>query len=115
MAITSIPQLVKMARNGRSQSEFASELGVKQSTLSRYEKGEANPKTHVIEHCMHLVHWEYQDKELSVDELADKVRTQLGREDQSHLRTALSRLIDGLLADKNIAGNMIQRSNFDGD
>ncbi|WAR44597.1 hypothetical protein [Methylomonas rapida] len=83
--------------------------------MSRYEKGEANPKAHIIEHCMHLVHWECQDKELSVDELAEKVRIQLGREDQAHLRVALSKLIDGLLAEKNMAGNMSQHSNFNGD
>jgi transcriptional regulator with XRE-family HTH domain len=97
--ITTIPQLIKEARNGRSQAEFARELGVEQSTLCRYEKGEANPKAQIIERCMHLVHWNNQISALTVDELADKVRSQLGREDQAPLRIALSKLIDGLVTE----------------
>jgi transcriptional regulator with XRE-family HTH domain len=111
MVIKSIPQLIKTARNGRSQVEFSLELGVKQSTLSRYEKGEANPKAHVIEHCMRLVHWGDQCAELTVDQLVDKVRTELGRDDQAPLRLALSKLIDGLVAEKDMARNMSQNSN----
>lgn len=98
MTITSISQLIKAARNGRSQVDFAHELGVSQSTLCRYEKGGANPKAEVIERCMRLVHWGDQEREPSVDELANKVRTQLGRADQAPLRVALSKLIDGFAA-----------------
>lgn len=110
MAITSIADLIKAARDGRSQAEFAHELGVSQSTLCRYELGQANPKAEVIERCMRLVHWGDQEKEPSVDELADKVRTQLGRKDQAPLRVALSKLIDGLVAEKDMARNMSQHS-----
>ena len=39
MAITSVGELVRAARNGRSQKEFAAFLGVKQSSVSRYEIG----------------------------------------------------------------------------
>lgn len=98
VAITSISQLIKTARDGRSQADFAQELGVSQSMLCRYEKGGANPKAEVIERCMRLVHWGDQEREPSVDELANKVRTQLGRADQAPLRVALSKLIDGLAA-----------------
>lgn len=98
MEISSIPQLIRSARNGRSQAEFARELGVSQSMLCRYEKGEANPKTDVIEHCMRLMHWGDQKQELSVEELANKVHSKLGRADQAPLRAALSKLIDGLTA-----------------
>jgi transcriptional regulator with XRE-family HTH domain len=100
MKITSIPELIKTARNGRSQADFAREIGVKQSTLSRYEKGEANPKVQVIEYCMHAVHWGGGSSEPSVDELADKVRKRLGRQDQASIRIMLSNLIDGLVANK---------------
>lgn len=105
VAITSIPQLIKAARNGRSQAEFARELGVEQSTLSRYEKGETNPKAQIIERCMHLVHWSTQMVIPTVDELADKIREQLSREDQAPLRVALSKLIDGLVAGKTVTRN----------
>lgn len=108
MAITSIPQLIKTARNGRSQAEFARELGVEQSTLSRYEKGEANPKAQIIERCMHIVHWSNLAPAPTVDELADKVRAQLSREDQAPLRVALSKLIDGLVIEKAGARSLSQ-------
>ena len=98
VAITSISQLIKTARDGRSQAEFAQELGVSQPSLCRYENGDTNPKAEVIERCMRLVHWGDQEQEPSVDELANKVRTQLGRADQAPLRVALSKLIDGLAA-----------------
>jgi transcriptional regulator with XRE-family HTH domain len=111
VAITSISQLIKTARDGRSQAEVARDLGVTQSTLSRYEQGGANPKAEVIERCMRLVHWGNEDGSPSVDELADKVRAQLSREDQAPLRVALSKLIDGLVAEKDMARNMSQRSN----
>ena len=111
MAITSISQLIKAARDGRSQAEFARDLGVTQSTLSRYEQGGANPKAEVIERCMRLVHWGNEDGSPSVDELADKVRAQLSREDQAPLRVALSKLIDGLVAGKEMARDMSQHSN----
>lgn len=98
VTITSIPELFKKARDGRSQAEFAHELGVSQSALCRYETGKANPKAELIECCMRLVHWGDQEREPSVDELADKVRNRLGRVDQAPLRVALSKLIDGLAA-----------------
>ncbi len=111
MAITSISQLIKAARDGRSQAEFARDLGVTQSTLSRYEQGGANPKAEVIERCMRLVHWGNEDGSPSVDELANKVRAQLSREDQAPLRVALSNLIDGLVAEKDKARDVSQHSN----
>lgn len=101
--ITTIPQLIKAARGTRSQVEFAQELGVKQSTLSRYELGEANPKAQIIEQCMHLVHWPTQELTLTVDELTDKIRKQLSKEDHAPLRVALSKIIDGLVADKSVS------------
>ena len=111
VAITSIPQLIKTARDGRSQADFAQDLGVSQSTLCRYENGDTNPKAEVIERCMRLVHWGNEDGSPSVDELADKVRSQLSREDQAPLRVALSNLIDSLVAEKDMARNMSQHSN----
>ena len=97
MTITNIPQLIKTARNGRSQAVFADLLGVRQSTLSRYERGAANPKTTVIEQCMHMVHWLGREIEPSADELADKIRVLLGGDDRAMLRVTLSKIIDGLI------------------
>ncbi len=93
--ITNITELIRIARGSRSQTEFAKFLGVSQSTLCRYESGEVNPRAEVIERCMHLVHGD-DDQEYSIEELVAKVRGRLGRADQASLRTALSKLIDGL-------------------
>jgi transcriptional regulator with XRE-family HTH domain len=111
VAITSISQLIKTARDGRSQADFAQDLGVSQSTLCRYENGATNPKAEVIERCMRLVRWGNEDGSPSVDELADKVRSQLSREDQAPLRVVLSNLIDSLVTEKDMARNMSQHSN----
>ncbi|WP_165833379.1 helix-turn-helix transcriptional regulator [Azospira sp. I13] len=94
--ITNIPELIRKARGRRSQAEFAKFLGVSQSTLCRYESGEVNPRAEVIEQCMHLVHGNDDDQGSSIEELVAKVRGRLGRADQAPLRTALSKLIDGL-------------------
>lgn len=98
MEITSIPQLIRIARDGRNQAEFARELGVSQSALSRYEKGKVNPRAEVIERCMRLVHWG-DIPATTVDELAEKVRAQLAGEERAPLRVALSKIIDGLIVE----------------
>ena len=66
VTITSISQLIKTARDGRSQAEFAQELGISQPSLCRYENGDTNPKAEVIEYCMRLVHWGDQEREPSI-------------------------------------------------
>ncbi|MFC6840637.1 helix-turn-helix domain-containing protein [Xanthomonas theicola] len=37
--VNSVADLIRAARNGRTQAEFATVLGVSQSQLSRYERG----------------------------------------------------------------------------
>lgn len=56
MSAMTIGEIVRAARNGRSQKAFAELLGVKQSSVSRYESGRASPPTAVIDACMQLVH-----------------------------------------------------------
>ncbi|MDA8093961.1 MAG: helix-turn-helix domain-containing protein [Betaproteobacteria bacterium] len=108
MNITNIPELIRTARKGRSQADFAQELGISQSTLCRYENRHANPKAEVIERCMRLVHFDGRQRDLSIDELVDKVRSRLGREDQGALRVALSEIIDGFDAGNGAAHAMSQ-------
>jgi transcriptional regulator with XRE-family HTH domain len=96
VAITTVAELVRSARNGRSQKEFAQELGVKQSSVSRYESGRANPPVKVIEHCMRLVHSTTAEAAPTADQLAAKVRKELADSDLGEMRLALARLIDTL-------------------
>lgn len=90
----SIGELIKRARNGRNQQDFAAFLGVTQSSLSRYESGKSNPRVEVIEQCMRLVHDAGSDQHPSADELADRVRTALADPGMGQVRSALSKLVD---------------------
>ena len=44
----SVEELIRAARNGRSQKEFADLLEVDQSMVSKYERGKASPPISVI-------------------------------------------------------------------
>ncbi|MBP1151313.1 helix-turn-helix transcriptional regulator [Methylocaldum sp. RMAD-M] len=109
MAITTVAELVRTARNGRSQKDFARELGVRQSSVSRYESGRANPPVRVIEHCMRLVHSTGHEPAPTADELAAKVRTELAATDLGEVRLVLARLID-TLASEHMQARAMSRS-----
>lgn len=96
MTITTVAQLVRAARGSRSQKEFAKELGVKQSSVSRYESGRANPPVKVIEYCMRVAHSADHEGAPTADQLAAKVRTELADSDLREIRFLLARLIDKL-------------------
>lgn len=97
MTIDTVGDLVRAARNGRSQKDFADILGVKQSSISRYERGKASPPIGVIEHCMRLVH--KQGEAPTAEELAERIRTELAAPSLIGARSALSRLVDALVAE----------------
>jgi transcriptional regulator with XRE-family HTH domain len=99
VTITTVAELVRTARNGRSQQKFARELGVGQSMVSRYESGRANPPVKVIEHCMRLVHAVGTESAPTADELAAKVLIELANSDLGEVRLALARIIDMLASD----------------
>jgi len=100
MAITRVGELVKAARNGRSQKEFAEFLGVKQSSVSRYESGKANPPIRVIEQCMQLVHAANDENAPTADQLAEHIRDVLADPDLQQVRLALSRLLDAIVSER---------------
>ena len=99
VGITTVAKLIRTARSELSQKEFAHLLGVKQSSISRYESGKVNPSVQVIEHCMRLVHTEGNELIPTADELALKVKKGLAEADQGKLRLALEKLIEVLAKD----------------
>lgn len=99
VAITTVADLIRAARNGRSQKDFARELGVRQSSISRYESGKASPPVPVIEHCMRLVHSDGRESIPTADELATKVRTALADTSLGQFRLLISKLIDTLASE----------------
>jgi len=97
MAIDTVGDLVRAARNGRNQKDFADLLGVKQSSVSRYERGKASPPISVIEHCMRLVHT--QGEAPTAEQLAERIRVELVDPSLIEARSALSRLVDAFVAE----------------
>ncbi len=98
-SINTVGELIRAARNGRSQKDFAALLDVKQSSVSRYESGKASPPISVIEHCMRLVHTAGGDDAPTAEQLADRVRVALAAPDLGQVRSALSRLVDALVSE----------------
>jgi len=97
MAIDTVGDLVRAARNGRNQKDFADLLGVKQSSVSRYERGKASPPISVIEHCMRLVHT--QGEAPTAEQLAERIRVELADPSLIDARSALSRLLDAFVSE----------------
>jgi len=95
----SVEELIKAARNGRSQKDFADFLGVDQSMVSKYERGKASPQLHVINRCMHLVHTTDGEAAPSAEQLADRVRMTLADPELRQVRSALSRLVDAFASE----------------
>ncbi len=80
--VNSVADLIRVARDGRTQSEFATVLGVSQSQLSRYERGEYDPPARVINVCMREAHIGSGLSAPSADDLAQQVRLTLASPDK---------------------------------
>jgi transcriptional regulator with XRE-family HTH domain len=98
MSVATVEELVCAARNGRSQKVFAQLLGVKQSSVSRYEAGKTNPPKAVIESCMRLVHEQGATGTPSAEQLARRVCNELDGPACDEIRAALSGLVDAFVA-----------------
>lgn len=95
----SVEELIRVARNGRSQKEFADLLKVDQSLVSKYERGKASPPISVINRCMRLVHTAEGETIPSAEQLAERVRVTLADPDLGRVRSALSRLVDAFASE----------------
>ena len=99
VAFESVEEIIRAARNGRSQKEFADLLQVDQSMVSKYERGKASPPIGVINRCMHLVHTAEGEAAPSAEQLAERVRVTLADPDLGQVRFALSRLVDAFASE----------------
>ncbi len=99
VAFESVEELIRAARNGRSQKEFADLLEVDQSMVSKYERGKASPPISVINRCMRLVHTAEGETAPSAEQLADRVRDSLADPKLGQVRSALSRLVDAFASE----------------
>ncbi|WP_046060561.1 MULTISPECIES: helix-turn-helix transcriptional regulator [Pseudomonadota] len=89
----SVADLIRAARNGRTQAEFATVLGVSQSQLSRYERGKYDPPARVINACMREAHIGNGMSVPSADDLAQRVRMTLASPDKEQARSAIASLL----------------------
>ena len=99
VAFESVEELIRAARNGRSQKEFADLLEVDQSMVSKYERGKASLPISVINRCMRLVHTAVGETAPSAEQLAERVRVSLADPDLGPVRSALSRLVDAFASE----------------
>lgn len=99
VAFESVEELIRAARNGRSQKEFADLLEVDQSMVSKYERGKASPPISVINRCMRLVHTAEGEVVPSAEQLAERVRLTLSDPEMGQVRSALSRLVDAFASE----------------
>ena len=95
---TTIREIIRNARGRRNQNEFASMLGITQSTLSRYENGKVNPPADIIEQCMHLTNISSDKDAPTAEELANLILEKLSPPTFSSLRNLLVELINELSA-----------------
>jgi transcriptional regulator with XRE-family HTH domain len=91
----SFADFLRRLRGDRSQSEFARELGIDQSQLSRLEggKNETVPVS-VVESCLAL-HLERSGKG-GLDALLAQIRHGRGRDDRELIRRAILQLANSL-------------------
>ncbi|GHT97587.1 hypothetical protein FACS1894154_01280 [Betaproteobacteria bacterium] len=95
----SVEKLIRAARNGRSQKEFAALLGVDQSMVSKYERGKINPPISFINGCMRLVHTAEGEVAPTAEQLAERVRVTLSDPNLGQVRSAMSRLVDAVASE----------------
>lgn len=67
---TSQRQLIRLARDRKTQAQFAHELGCDRSCLSRYESESLGAPTAVINQCLRLVATQLEKSEASAGQLS---------------------------------------------
>lgn len=72
---TSQGQLIRLARDVKTQAQFAHELGCDRSCLSRYESEALGAPTSVINQCLRLVAAQREKSEATSGELSQALTT----------------------------------------
>lgn len=88
--------LIRQTRGNRRQEDFAPLIGVDQTLLSKYENGRANPPAHVIERCMAIAEEDEKRRDISVSEIAHRIRAELAAPELAPIRKAFSYMLDSV-------------------
>ncbi len=91
-----VPTLIKEARRGMTQREFAEFTGATQSMISRYERGLSNPPAEIINRCMHIVHQRGTElpSAITADQLATQIKERLQAPMFDRFRVVIAQLIE---------------------
>lgn len=90
--------IIRAARGKKTQAEYASELGIGQGLLSKYENGKVNPPSEIIERCMHDMNKQMGRKSPNADAIARRVRHELTGSENEKIRVALEYLLDRVVS-----------------
>ena len=88
--------IIRAARGNKTQKEYATELGIRQDLLCKYEKGAVNPPAQIVERCMRDVHRTSERRTPSAETIAKRVRSDLGAPELEPVRAIISNLLDVL-------------------
>lgn len=98
----SVKGIVRNARASHTQIDFVSflkdayQIESSQALISKYESGKANPPAEIIDACMKIIHSKNIPGEVSLNELAEKIKRVLTGPAQAEARKAFAIILDHL-------------------
>lgn len=96
--LLTIRGIIRAARGPRTQEAYATELGIRQDLLCKYEKGKINPPSGIIERCMRDVHILEKRHTPSARTIAERIKNDLAAPELEPVRAAIANLLDVLTA-----------------
>ena len=92
----SVKEIVRNARGSHTQIEFANILSTKQSLISKYESGKANPPAFIINECIQIIHKMNNSDDINISSLEIKMRRVLSGDSQAAARKAFAIILDSI-------------------
>ena len=93
-------EIVRFSRNilEKSQAEFGQEISKTQSVVSKYERGEVEPPSGVISHCMTILVKHRGIEEISLDDVINRLKQSAAMPIAPFLFRAVVSVIDAVSA-----------------
>lgn len=99
---SSVKRIVRKARGSLTQQEFVAKLHqesniiTSQGLISKYETGQVNPPTDIIDACMNIIQDVNIATDVSLDDLELKIRRVLTGPSKAQARKAFAVILDRL-------------------
>ncbi len=91
--MSKVKDIVRLARGRSTQAAFSKVLGKSQGLVSKYENGDVNPPSDVIEACMDILDMN-NTYETDASDLAERVMRELSGPDFVSARKAVEAILD---------------------